>query len=305
VFSPPAASAGAVGYTIYIGLTAAGSTTLQYKVPLVTQPATVGAYPVGNAVCALTAVEFVTPACAVANTTYGQVGATATVTAITVNTSPIQPEVTTASTTSIYLPSPGGRTTYTYTPSGSAGAGGSVPSSWLPFTITTAAATVTPNVVGTINFPPNYMNVLGKKIEVCGEMTSTATAATIVDVQFQWDAFGQNTAGKGVLIADGTSTPTAALATAGHATFCQDFETTVTSATATGGTINHVNTFGGVGGLTVVAGGPLSDAMPGANNAGVGSLNLALDTRLNIIYLHTTATDGAGWILQNVTVKQM
>jgi hypothetical protein len=305
IFSPPAASAGAVGYTIYIGLTGAGNTTLQYKVPLVTQPTVIGAYPVGNGVCTLTSVEFVTPACAVANTTYNQAGATATVTAITLSTSPIQPEVTTASTTAIYIPSPGGRTTYTYAPSGNAGAGGSIPSSWLPFTITTAAATVTPNVVGTINFPPNYMNVLGKRVEVCGEMTSTATAATIVDVQFQWDGFGQNTAGKGVLIADGTSTPTAALATAGHATFCQDFETTVISASATGGTINHVNTFGGVGGLTIVAGGPLTDAMPGANNVGVGSLNLALDSRLNIIYLHTTSTDGAGWILQNVTVKQM
>jgi hypothetical protein len=147
------------------------------------------------------------------------------------------------------------------------------------------------------------MNVLGKKIEVCGEMTSTATAATIVDVQFQWDAFGQNTAGKGVLVGDMTGTAT--MVTAGHATFCQDFETTVTSASATGGTIAHVNSMGGLGGLTTAASAVLADCMTGATNAGTGSLNLALDTRLNIIYLHTTSTDGAGWILQNVTVKQM
>lgn len=305
IFSAPAASAGAVGYTIYIGLTGAGSATLQYKVPLVTQPATVGAYPAANGVCTLTQVELVTPACAVANTSYNQLGATATVTAITVNTSPIQPQATTTSTTSVYVPNPGGRTTYTYAPSSSVGAGGAMPSSWLPFTIGAAAATTVPNVAGTINIAPQYMNVLGKKIEVCGDLTTTASTATIVDIQFQWDAFGQNTAGKGVLIADETATPTAAIATAGHATFCQDFETTVTGAGATAGTINHVNSFGGVGGLTLLAGGPLTDAMPGANAAGTGSLNLALDTRLNIIYLHTTGTDGTAWTLQNVTIKQM
>ncbi len=115
---------------------------------------------------------------------------------------------------------------------------------------------------------------------------------------------GQNTAGKGVLVADQTATVTA-IVSAGHASFCQDFMTTVAAATATGGTINHVNSFGGVGGLTLVAGGPLTDAMTGATAGGTGSLNLAVDSRLNIIYLHTTATDGAGWILQNVTIKPM
>lgn len=304
IFSTPAASPGAVGYTIYIGLTAAGSTTLQYKVPLVAQPTVVGAYPAANGVCTLTSVELVTPACAVTNATYGQIGSTATVSAITVNTSSIQPEATTTSSTTVYVPNPGGRTTYSYAPSGSVGAGGSMPSSWLAFTIGAAAATTVPNVVGTINFPPNYMNVLGKKIEVCGELTTTASVATIVDIQFQWDSMGQNTAGKGVLIGDGTATPTV-LVTAGHATFCQDFQTTVTSASATGGTIAHVNTFGAVGGLTLVNAGALGDAMTGVTNAGTGSLNLALDARLNIIYLHTSSTDGAGWTLQNVTVKQM
>jgi len=74
-----------------------------------------------------------------------------------------------------------------------------LPSSWLAYPLTAAAGTTIPAVAGTVNFPPQYMNVLGKKIEVCGEMTSTASAATIVDVQFQWDALGQNTAGKGGL----------------------------------------------------------------------------------------------------------
>jgi hypothetical protein len=302
IFSAPVASTNAVGYTIYIGLTGGGVTNLDYKVPLVTQPATVGAYPVANGVCTLTTVEVVTPACAVPNTLYGQAGATATVTAITLSTSQINPETTIISTTSIYVPNPGGRTTYTYAPASTIGAGGDIPSSELAFPITAAAATIVPAVAGTINLPPQYMNVLGKKAEVCGEITGTATAATIIDIQMQWDANGQNTAGKGVLIGDFTVTPSAALATTGHASFCEDFETTVTSASATGGSINHVGGFLNVAGVTVAGSGGGGDVVtPGA----IGSLNLADSARINIIYLHTTATDGAGWILQNLTVKQI
>ena len=302
IFTAPAASAGAVGYTIYIGLTGAGAGTLQYKVPLVTQPTVIGATPVANGVCTLTTLESVTPACAVANTTYNQSGATATVSAITVNTSPIQPYSTVISTTSIYIPNPGGRTTYTWAPGSHIGIPG-LPAQELAFPITAAAGTVVPAVLGTINLPPSFLNITGKTLRVCGEASATASAATIVDIQFQWDSMGQNTAGKGVLIADQTATPVAPLATAGHATFCQDFTTTVPSAAVTGGTINHTNSFGGVGGLTLVAPGALADAMTGATNGGVGSLNLAVDSRINIIYLHTTATDGAGWILQNVSLQ--
>jgi len=308
-FTAPPASAGAVGYIPYITLNG-GSYVSAYKVPLITQPTVTGTYPVANGVCTLTTVETTTPACALTNATYNQTGSTAVVSALTVNTSPIEPEATVVSTTSIYVPNPGGRTTYFYSPAGGLGPSGNfpgadLPSSWLPFTISAAPATTVPTVVATVNLPAGFMNVLGKKIEVCGEMTTTATAATIVDVQFQWDAVGQNTAGKGVLIGDLTATPVAALATAGHVTFCQDFMTTVVGATATSGTINHVNSSGAVGGLTAVAPGALADAMTGATNGGVGSLNLAEDARLNIIYLHQTGTDGAGWIMQNLTIKQL
>lgn len=298
-FTAPAASTGAVGYTIYVGLTAAGSTTLQYKVPLVAQPSVVGSYPASNGVCTLTQIELITPACALTNTSFGQTGSTASVIAITVNTSPIQPQSTTTSTTSVYVPNPGGRTTYTYAPGSHVGIGNAFNDA-LAFTIGAAAATTVPNVVGTINVGPGFMNAVGKTLEICGEATTTASAATIVDIQFQWDAFGQNTAGKGVVIGDLTATPAAAIATAGHATFCADFQTTVASASATGGSINHVNGYGAVGGVSLIAPGALSDALtPGA----VGSLNLADSARINVIYLHTTGTDGAGWTLQNLSAK--
>lgn len=297
-YTAPAASPGAVGYTIYITLNG-GAYNLSYKVPLVTQPSVVGTYPVGNGVCTLTTVELVTPACAVANTTYSQTGVGAVVSALTLNTSPINPESTIISTTSVYVPQAGGRTTYTYAPGGIVGPSG-IPGNWLAFPLTAAAATVVPAVLGTINLPPNFMNVLGKKIEVCGEATGTATAATITDIQIQWDSMGQNTAGKGVLIGDFTDTTSSAMATTGHITFCEDFAVTVTSATATGGSINHVGGYMGAAGLTVAGSGGGGDTVtPGA----IGSLNLAVDSRINIIYLHTTATDGAGWILQSASVQ--
>lgn len=298
VFTTPAASAGAVGYTIYIGLTGGAAGTV-YKVPLVTQPTVVGAAPASNGVCTLTLVETVTPACAVTNTNYGQTGSTATVTALTVNTSPIAPQVTTISTTAIYVPNAGGRTTFIYVPGSHLGTGGTITSSFA-YTISAAAATTVPAVVGTINLSPGFMNVLGKKLEICGEMTTTASTATIVNVQFQWDSMGQNTAGKGVVIGDATATPAAAIATAGHATFCQTFQTTVVAATTTGGSINHINTYGSVGGVTLIAPGALSDALAGG---AVTLLNLAVDSRINVIYLHTTGTDGAAYTLQNLTAK--
>ena len=295
IFSPPAASAGAVGYTVYISLTG-GTYQLAYEVPLVTQPTVVGAPPVANGVCILTTVETVTPACAVANTTYNQSGTTATVTAITVNTSPIDPQVTTVSTTSVYVPNAGGRTTYSYAPSASAGAQ-LLPSSWLPFTISAADATTVPSVIGTINVPAQYMNVVGKTLRVCGEGTTTASTATIEEIQLQWDSFGQNTAGKGVLVGDGTAVAT--WATAGHITFCEDLQTTVASASATGGSILMTNAFGGSSGLSSVTGGGLG----GNITAAVGSLNLADPARINVIYVHTTGTDGAAITLQSLTAR--
>lgn len=297
-FTAPAASAGAVGYVPYISLTS-GSYVLAYKVPLVAQPSVVGATPASNGVCTLTNIETITPACAVTNATYGQTGVGAVVSALTLNTSPIDPQVSTISTTSVFTPNAGGRTTYAYAPGSHIGVGGTV-ASGLAFTIGAAAATTVPDVIGTINLAPNFMNVVGKTLRICGEATTTASTATIVNIQFQWDSMGQNTAGAGVLIGNLTATPAAALATTGHATFCQDFQTTVASASATGGSINHVNGFGSVGGVTLIAPGALSDALtPGA----VGSLNLAVDARINVIYLHTTGTDGAAWTLQNLTAQ--
>jgi len=293
-YTIPAAATGQVGYKIYITLNG-GSYISAYNVPLVAQPTVVGVYPVSNGVCTLTVVETITPACALPNTTYNQAGSGAVVSALTLNTSQIEPELTTASSTTIYVPNPGGRTAYTYTPGSHLGTPGTVAGSQ-PFTITTAAATVTPNVLGTINIAPGFMNYVGRTLEVCGYATNASTSTdTIEAIQFQWDANGQNTAGKGVVIGYENMTATGILTMS----FCQDFITTATGATATGGSIN-------------TAGGTLSGSAAALGVSGAGTntligttalLNLADAARLNVIYLHTTGTDGAGLILQALTVK--
>ena len=297
-FTAPTNCVGAVGYVVYSTL-ASASYPLAYELPLVTQPTVIGAVPVTNASCTLTKLEIAVPACAVANTTYNQAASNMTSLAIPVNTSPVAPQSSTISTTSVYVPNPNGRTTYTYVPGSRIGNPG-ITTGTLAFPAGSAAATTVPDVLGTLNIPAGFMNYVGRTIEVCGAAATTASAATIVDIQFQWDAFGQNTAGKGVVIGDLTGTPAVAIATAGHVTFCQDFQTTVASASATGGSINHIGGGGSVGGVSLIAPGALSDALA---SGAVGSLNLAESARINVIYLHTTGTDGAAWTLQSLTAK--
>lgn len=294
-FAAPAASTGAVGYTIYISLSS-GSYNLAYKVPLVTQPTAIGPYPAANGVCTLTTIETITPACAVTNATYNQTGVTAQVSALTVNTSPIEQQSTVVSTTSIYVPNAGGRTTYAYVPGSHSGVPGTI-SEAIPFTISAADATTVPSVLGTINLAPGFMNYAGKTIEVCGYATTSASTGTIKDIQFQWDAMGQNTAGKGVLVGDLTVTQTSTSVT--QLDFCEKLQTTVTSASATGGSIQDV------GGYITSSIASLSAAAAGGNTiaGATGSLNLADDARLEIIYVHTTGTDGTALTLQGVTVR--
>lgn len=283
-FAAPAASTGAVGYTIYISL-AAGSYNLSYKVPLT------------SSICTLTQIEVTTAACAVTNAGYGQTGSTAQVSALTLSTSPIVPQSTVISTTSVYVPNAGGRTTYTYVPGSHMGTPAMV-AGYTPFVISAAAGTTVPSVLGTINLPPGIMNYVGRTLEICGYATTTGSTSTIENIQFQWDSIGQNTAGKGVVIGNMTGTTT--LATTGHISFCEDFMTTISGAGATAGSIQTA------GGNGVVAGVDLVNTVAVMGNTltgAAGSLNLASEARINIIYLHTTGTDGAGYTLQSVSAK--
>lgn len=290
IFSAPAASTGAVGYTIYISLTS-GTYALSYKVPLT------------SSICRLTTVETVTAACAVANTNYGQLGATATVTAITVNTARLAPNATTISSTTDYVPNPNARTLYAYIPSNRVGLPGVLAAS-LPFPIGAAAGTTVPDVIGTLTLPAGFMNYVGKTIEVCGFATeaSAGSTSTITTMQLWWDADGSNAAGVPVLVGTIAMTNTLVTAKTDQFYFCMDLKTTVAGAGVTAGTILQTGGFfqeqytsAAVATVPVTV---LSQAP-----AAVASLNLAGEARIDVVYLHTTGTDANGVVLQDLTVK--
>lgn len=293
IFSAPAASTGAVGYTIYISLTS-GTYALAYQVPLT------------STVCALTKIETITPACAVANTTYGQSGATATVTAITTNTAPLALQLGAASTTSDYVGNSNGRTIYGYTPSSRQALAGVVGSSYSFTAGPATVATTVPQVLGTIAIPPGFMNVIGHTIRVCGKTTETTTAsATIQNLQLWWDGAGSNTAGAPVNIGNMQDVVGTAVAAVNNGSFCETFVTTVSGAGATAGSILGGNSFYGlypVSAQTQAGGFSGNDILAAA----VASLNLAggggFTTRLHVVQLHTGGTDVSPKLL-NVTVE--
>lgn len=279
IFTPPATSPGAAGYTIYISLTS-GTYALAYQVPLTAS------------VCTLTTIELITPACAVANTTYGQSGATATVTAITVNTSPLALQLGAISTTADYVGNSNGHTTYAYTPGSHLATIGMVAAS-LPFTACPASVgTTVPCVLGTLAVTPNLMNYVGKEIRVCGKEQLTGASGTVEKIQLWWDGAGSDAAGVPVNIANLSATvgPNTAAAYTGN--FCWQGFTTAQGTTVTSGSIQGGYSFW----EQYLSATPAAIFVGGDTfTATTASLNLAggngFTSRLHIVQLHTTGTD--------------
>jgi hypothetical protein len=278
----PVASAGAIGYTVYISL-ASGSYAFAYQVPLTT------------GVCTLTTFESVTPACAVANTAYGQSGSNAIVSALTVNTSPLALQLGAASTTSDYVGNSNGHTVYAYVPGSHVALGGIVGAS-MPFTAGPATvATTVPQVVGTLALPANFMDYVGKTIRLCGKMTLTenATPDTIQKLQAWWDGAGSDAAGVPVLLGTIFVPVTTSTAAAYNEPWCFDLTTTVQGTSVTAGSI--LISDGWMTNFLASAG--TAEGYGGDSNTGtaVGSLNLAaglgFSSRLHIVQLHTGGTD--------------
>jgi hypothetical protein len=280
-FAAPAASTGAVGYTVYISL-ASGTYVLAYQVPL------------SSSVCTLTKVETITPACAVTNATYGQTGSNAVVSALTVNTAPIALQLGSASTTSGYVGNSNSHTTYGYSPSTKPAIPGMV-SSGMAFTAGPATvATTVPQVIGTIALPAGYFNYVGRGFRVCGkhELTSNASG-TSEQIEFLLDSAGSDTAGVPVIIGilSGTATGTAV---AYNGEFCEQFTVTAAGTSTTAGSIqggdSHVN-------LCIASAPASSTCFSGVDTktATTTSINLAgtagYTSRLHIVQLHTGGTD--------------
>jgi len=291
-FAAPAASPGAVGYVCYISL-AGGTYNLSYQVP------------VTSSTCTLTKLETVTPACAVANTSYGQSGSTLIVSALTVNTAPLHLLATTASTTAAYIGTPSGRTTYAYAPHGlSQAATNGFTTAQQAYAIAPATATTVPSVIATIPVPVGAMNFVGRQIRICGIANEAAagSTATVQNFEFLWDAAGSNTAGAPVIVGQLQLTATLVTANADHWNYCWTGQTTVSGACVTAGTIapvsgHLVSTFGA---------GSLGNAGTDVLTS-TGSLNLAgtggNTQRIHVVWLHTTGTDAAGVTANGLTVE--
>ncbi len=296
-----------VGWKPYLSVSA-GSYALAYSVPLLTQPTTLLVAPVSAGVCTLTLLETVTPACAIANSTYSQSGSTVGVNALfkggmqftgyPVVTNTLAPEIGSVSALQ-HNPNEEAHATYAYVPGNRVGFPG-VQAQHILFPITAAAQTTIGQVEGSFPLPANFMNYIGRTIEVCGLISKTSTVAdTVDDIQIWWDAEGSNvTAGTPVQLSSIklTSTGTAAFTMQ----FCQQLTTTVASTTATGGTIQP-----GQAWLTKsqTSAGTVPVAAAASLIAAVGSLNLALPAHLTVELAHTTGTDGAGSTLQGATVR--
>ncbi len=299
-FGAPAASAGAIGYTMYIG----------------TSYLLASAIPITPAICTMTTLETTTPACAVTNTTYGQTGSTfganalfnggAVIPAISLVTSPGKLLVTTASATTAYIGTPNGRSTgYVYGPSSHLGIPG-VPGVSGPFTITTAAASATPNVVATVDLPPGFMNYVGKGIKVCGFGSATGTSTAIsVGFSLWWEAAPSNASGPLPLIIGGPNVTGTLASAIDNYTFCQEFTTLTTGPTGTVlpgfGFEAYSDTVAGThpfAGPNVQVGAPAAISLGGVGSAG-------FPTHLHVVYIHATGTDGTGIIWQKLTIEPL
>lgn len=286
IFSAPAASTGAIGYTVYISLTA-GTYSLTYQVPLT------------NSICKLTTLETVTPACAVANTTYAQSGAVATVTAITVSTSPVAMLLGGVSGT-LLTGNPNGRTTYAYAVGNHLSLDGLVGVN-LAFTAG-GIGSATPIAIGTVNLPANIFNHVGTQFRVCGKFINTDASSTTQNINIYWDAAGSDTAGSPVQIGSLAATATTIGANPGTGNFCEVFTATVSGAGVTAGSLAGGFSFfnyylSATPAPTFVGGDTKTAAVASLNLAGGGGFGM----RLSIV--HTNTSGNATPTLQNLTIE--
>ena len=157
-FASPAASTGAVGYRIYAGVTnSAGAFLL----------------PITSAVCTLTTLETVFPACAI--------GSAAVVPTLYLSTTAAAPLA--LGVTNTVNPVPQSHTTFSYQPSG-------FPpqyfqTSYGPFGSGTIASATNSDLtpLGSFNLPTGFLNTIGRTVRIKGKINLTAGASSTLGIQ--------------------------------------------------------------------------------------------------------------------------
>jgi hypothetical protein len=194
----PAASPGAVGAIPYLSLSG-GSYALAYQIP------------VTSSVCTMTKLETITPACAVTNTSLGQVGSTfgagglfttggAQITTYPVNTAMLAPVLaTTAQTITAQHPMTNSSLTYSYAPGARVGACGASSINTVQLAaaggISGSSATTVPQPLGSWTIPAGCFNYIGAEFRIKGKFTYTdGGSGTSTKVIASWDSNVTNTA---------------------------------------------------------------------------------------------------------------
>lgn len=265
---PPAATVGAVGYLVYAGASFAAVTRL----PVVSGTT-------GGPTCTLTAVETVTPACAVTNTIYNQTGSVATFALIEASTQPQPPGATITTFTTLqafdishtgyaYFPSNVPAPAYTTNQVAFAASTGTSASNW---------------ELGRAFLPPGFMNTIGKTVRVSGLITGTANTVPTVTI---FVAMGPPwTASVGAKVCTMVNT-TAESAVVWNITFsCTITTQTVSIAAGTGGTVLGNGWF-----MQQFATGTTAGNLAVNNVVSPVTVNLFGGTEIEIILLPTSST---------------
>lgn len=261
----PVASTGAVGWRAYAGATYNGAFLL----------------PVTSAQCTLTTLESVIPACAI--------GSNGFFAAIFVNTTTLRPNGQ-SPTVNLQLPFPQSHTTFAYEPTG-------VPpvpfqTHYGPFVAFGALTAGQVAVVGSVNLPTGYLNVIGRTVRIRGKVTLGSTnTATLPTLNLAVGWVGGTTAGAPVNLC-----ALEGIAIAATKVYNAQFECVLTT-NAVGATA--IGTVQPSGSFVIQAQDISANgfAYIDSNTAAVATLGLFAQDTLFITYTSTTNTTAAPQLL--------
>ena len=257
----PIASAGAVGWRQYGGIT---STPLAYLLPIT------------SANCTLTTLESVMPACAI-----GSNGVWPAIYVSTTSQSPVAQSVT-----NVNNPVPQSHTTFAYAPT-SASNLFPFQTNFGPFSTTTMASATAGdvNIIGSFNLPAGFQNVIGRTIRVSGKLILTAGASSTLSVQLMTGWAGGLTAGLPLAVCNAVSGFVFATQPYTDVNFSCTMTTNAVGATAIG-SIQPESSF-----IASYAAGTLIPIGADASNAAVASLGLFAQNTYSVSITPSVAAD--------------
>jgi len=286
----PAASTGAVGAVPYLSLSG-GTYILAYQIP------------VTSTVCTMTKLETITPACAVANTTYGQSGSTygagglfttggAQITTYPVNTAELATVLaTTANTLTGQHTFTNSSVSYTYAPGSRTGACGSSSLNIVQQNaaggINGSSATTVPNPIASWTIPANCFNYIGAEFRISGKWTYTDGGDSSTRIIVAWDANGTNTASVPTPLCNMLDTATGTSA-AYNGTYTCTVRILTTGATGTA-VVNGYSTQNLAAGATTLVRNTADIAV-----AASGSIALNTNARITVWFEGVGATNNPG-----------